>query len=142
VGKIGFAFSSGSPNALAKLFGRHPAGGGQQALQKSEVGGRNARSVFECAVCRDGLRRDKSNDGTKLRNRILIFLVLAAGVAYLLVRLSGRQPVAKIMAVKPVRRIWWLRFRAMEKWSDFTVRDAARNWIPLLKKCMFSKGRQ
>ncbi|HWZ98573.1 MAG TPA: efflux RND transporter periplasmic adaptor subunit [Candidatus Dormibacteraeota bacterium] len=39
----------------------------------------------------------------KLRNRILIFLVLAAGVAYLLVRISGRQPVAKIMAVKPVR---------------------------------------
>jgi len=39
----------------------------------------------------------------KLRNRIVIFLVLAAGVAYLLVRLSGRQPVAKIMAVKPVR---------------------------------------
>lgn len=39
----------------------------------------------------------------KLRNRILIFLVLAAGVAYLLVRLSGRQPVAKIMTVRPVR---------------------------------------
>src|SRR5262249_29020461 len=39
----------------------------------------------------------------KLRNRILIFLVVAAGVAYLLVRLSGRQPVAKIMAVKPNR---------------------------------------
>ena len=39
----------------------------------------------------------------KLRNRILIFLVLAAGVAYLLVRLSGRQPIAKIMAVKPMR---------------------------------------
>jgi HlyD family secretion protein len=39
----------------------------------------------------------------KLRNRILIFLVVAAGVAYLLVRLSGRQPIAKIMAVKPVR---------------------------------------
>jgi HlyD family secretion protein len=39
----------------------------------------------------------------KLRNRILIFLVLAASVAFLLVWLSGRQPVAKIMAVKPVR---------------------------------------
>ena len=39
----------------------------------------------------------------KLRNRILILLVLAAGVAFLLVRISGRQPVAKIMAVKPVR---------------------------------------
>jgi HlyD family secretion protein len=39
----------------------------------------------------------------KLRNRILIFLVAAGIVAYLLVRLSGRQPVARIMAVKPVR---------------------------------------
>jgi RND family efflux transporter MFP subunit len=39
----------------------------------------------------------------KLRNRILIFLVAAGIVAYLLVRLSGRQPVAKIMAVRPVR---------------------------------------
>src|SRR5499427_4150528 len=39
----------------------------------------------------------------KLRNRILIFLALAAIVAFLLVRLSGRQPVAKIMAVKPLR---------------------------------------
>src|SRR6266404_9438806 len=39
----------------------------------------------------------------KLRNRILVFLVVAGLVAYLLVRLSGRQPVAKIMAVKPMR---------------------------------------
>jgi HlyD family secretion protein len=39
----------------------------------------------------------------KLRNRILIFLVAAGIVAYLLVRLSGRQPVAKIMAVRPAR---------------------------------------
>jgi HlyD family secretion protein len=39
----------------------------------------------------------------KLRNRILIFLALAAIVAFVLVKLSGRQPVAKIMAVKPVR---------------------------------------
>lgn len=39
----------------------------------------------------------------KLRNRILIFLVAAGVVAYLLVRLSGRQPVAKIMAVRPAR---------------------------------------
>ena len=38
----------------------------------------------------------------KLRNRILIFLVLAGVVAFVLVRLSGRQQVAKIMAVKPV----------------------------------------
>jgi HlyD family secretion protein len=39
----------------------------------------------------------------RLRNRILIFLVLAAVVAIVLVRLSGRQPVAKISAVTPVR---------------------------------------
>jgi HlyD family secretion protein len=39
----------------------------------------------------------------RLRNRIVIFLVLASIVAYALVRLSGRQPVAKISAVTPVR---------------------------------------
>jgi len=39
----------------------------------------------------------------RLRNRILIFLVLAAVAAYALVRLSGRQPVAKISAVTPIR---------------------------------------
>jgi HlyD family secretion protein len=39
----------------------------------------------------------------KLRNRILIFLVLAGVGAYALVTLSGRQPVAKISAVRPVR---------------------------------------
>jgi HlyD family secretion protein len=39
----------------------------------------------------------------RLRNRILIFLVLAAVAAYALVRLSGRQPVAKISAVAPIR---------------------------------------
>src|SRR6266852_4746176 len=39
----------------------------------------------------------------RLRNRIVIFLVLAGIVAYGLVRLTGRQPVAKISAVTPVR---------------------------------------
>ena len=39
----------------------------------------------------------------KLRNRILIFLAAAGIVAYLLVRVSGRQPVAKVMAVRPAR---------------------------------------
>lgn len=39
----------------------------------------------------------------RLRNRILIFLALAAVAAFVLVRLSGRQPVAKISAVLPIR---------------------------------------
>jgi HlyD family secretion protein len=42
-------------------------------------------------------------DQRKLRNRILLFLVVAGIVAYVLVRLSGREPVAKIAAVTPVR---------------------------------------
>jgi len=40
----------------------------------------------------------------KLRNRVFIFLLLAGIVAFLLVRISGRQPVAKISATTPVRR--------------------------------------
>jgi HlyD family secretion protein len=39
-----------------------------------------------------------------LRNRVLLFLLVAGIVAYLLVRVSGRQPVAKISATMPVRR--------------------------------------
>jgi HlyD family secretion protein len=39
----------------------------------------------------------------RLRNRILIFLVLAGVVVFALVRLTGRQPVAKINAVMPAR---------------------------------------
>ena len=42
-------------------------------------------------------------DQRKVRNRILILLVLAGAVAYVLVRLSGREPVVKIAAVTPVR---------------------------------------
>jgi HlyD family secretion protein len=39
----------------------------------------------------------------RLRNRIVISLLLAGVVAYALVRLSGRQPAAKISAVQPAR---------------------------------------
>jgi len=42
-------------------------------------------------------------DQRKLRNRILLFLLVAGIVAYALVRLSGREPVAKIAAVSPIR---------------------------------------
>jgi HlyD family secretion protein len=40
----------------------------------------------------------------KLRNRTLLLLGLAGIVAFVLVRVSGRQPVAKISATKPVRQ--------------------------------------
>jgi HlyD family secretion protein len=39
----------------------------------------------------------------RLRNRILIFLALALIAAFVLVRLSGRQPVAKVAVVTPER---------------------------------------
>ena len=40
----------------------------------------------------------------KLRNRAVFLLVLAGVIAYALVRISGRQPVAKIAATRPVRQ--------------------------------------
>jgi HlyD family secretion protein len=40
----------------------------------------------------------------KLRNRTLLLLGLAAVLAFVLIRVSGRQPVAKISASKPVRQ--------------------------------------
>jgi HlyD family secretion protein len=39
----------------------------------------------------------------KLRNRILLYLALAAVLAYVMVELSGRKPVPKISAVTPMR---------------------------------------
>jgi len=39
----------------------------------------------------------------KLRNRILLYLLLAGVLAYVLVELSGRKPVPKISAVTPMR---------------------------------------
>jgi HlyD family secretion protein len=40
----------------------------------------------------------------KLRNRTLLLLALAAIAAFVLIRVSGRQPVAKISATRPVRQ--------------------------------------
>jgi HlyD family secretion protein len=40
----------------------------------------------------------------RLRNRIFIFLALAVVTALVLIKVSGRQPVAKISAVMPVRQ--------------------------------------
>jgi len=39
----------------------------------------------------------------KLRNRTLLFLIVAGVLAFILIRVSGRQPVAKISAMQPVR---------------------------------------
>ena len=40
----------------------------------------------------------------KLRNRAVVLLILAAVVVFVLIRVSGRQPVAKISATTPARQ--------------------------------------
>ena len=40
----------------------------------------------------------------KLRNRTLLLLALAAVATFVLIRVSGRQPVAKISATRPIRQ--------------------------------------
>ena len=39
----------------------------------------------------------------RLRNRILLYLLLAAVLAFVMIELSGRKPAAKISAVMPMR---------------------------------------
>src|SRR5262250_1202371 len=46
---------------------------------------------------------DKEQMDRRLRNRLLLFLLAAGILAYLLVLLSGRQPVAKLSSVQPAR---------------------------------------
>jgi HlyD family secretion protein len=54
------------------------------------------------AVCRNQEPRQPNMD-RRLRNRILLFLLAAGILAYVLVLLSGRQPVAKLSATYPTR---------------------------------------
>jgi HlyD family secretion protein len=54
------------------------------------------------AVCRNEEPRQPNMD-RRLRNRILLFLLAAGILAYVLVLLSGRQPVAKLSATYPTR---------------------------------------
>src|SRR5467141_670149 len=55
-----------------------------------------------CALWSAGPRRIGNMD-SRLRNRILLYLLLAGVLAYALVELSGRKPVPKISAVTPRR---------------------------------------
>jgi HlyD family secretion protein len=54
------------------------------------------------AVCRNEEPRQQDMD-RRLRNRLLLFLLAAGILAYVLVLLSGRQPVAKLSATYPTR---------------------------------------
>jgi HlyD family secretion protein len=53
--------------------------------------------------CLKGTKQQPGKMDRRLRNRIVIFLLLAGVLALVLIKVSGRQPVAKISAVTPVR---------------------------------------
>ena len=64
-------------------------------------------SVLVCVPDRANTERATSDNLTMervIRNRILIFLVVAAILSLILIKVSGRQPVAKINAVVPARQ--------------------------------------
>jgi HlyD family secretion protein len=68
----------------------------------------------------------------KLRNRTVMLLVLAAIVAVVLVRLSGRQPVAKISATTPVRQNIVSSISSngkVEPISPFTIRAQLETFV-------------
>ena len=72
----------------------------------------------------------------RLRNRIVIFLALAAIVAFALVRLSGRQPVAKISAVTPIRENVISSISSngkVEPIAPFVVRAQLDTWGKLIR---------
>src|SRR5579862_9055541 len=81
-------------------------------------------------------------DQRKLRNRILIFLLLAGVIAYVLVRLSGREPVAKIAAVMPVRDNLVSSISSngkVEPISPFVVRAQLETFV---EKVLATEGQQ
>lgn len=62
-----------------------------------------ARGVSDSSLCAPNGGSAKGQMDRRLRNRLLLFLVAAGILAYLLVFLSGRPPVAKLSAVQPAR---------------------------------------
>jgi HlyD family secretion protein len=68
----------------------------------------------------------------RLRNRALLLLALAAVVAFVLVRVSGRQPVAKISATRPLRQNLVSSISSngkVEPIAPFTVRAALDTFV-------------
>jgi len=62
-----------------------------------------ARQFWPFCRCAATRSNDDKNMDRRLRNRILLFLLAAGILAYVLVLLSGRQPVAKLSATYPTR---------------------------------------
>jgi HlyD family secretion protein len=78
----------------------------------------------------------------RLRNWTLIFLVLAGVVAFVLVRASGRQPIAKISATRPVRQNLLSKISnngKVEPISPYIVRAESDTFV---QKVYVSEGQQ
>ena len=64
----------------------------------------------------------------KLRNRIVLYLLLAVVLALVLIKLSGRKPAPKISAVTPVRE---------NLTSSIRCEDETRHRLPTLLACLY-----
>src|ERR1700683_5155236 len=64
----------------------------------------HAARVCSCVAARRARSNKQRQMDRRLRNRILIFLLAATVLALILIKVSGRQPVAKISAVTPIRQ--------------------------------------
>jgi len=65
----------------------------------------------------------------KLRNRILLYLLLAGVLAYVLVELSGRKPVRRFPWWSRREKTWFRPSAATGGRADCAVRECERNWI-------------
>ena len=74
----------------------------------------------------------------KLRNRTLLFLLLAGIVAFVLIAVSGRQPVAKIAAMRPVRQnivSSIISNGKVEPIAPFSIRAQLDTFVEKVQRC-------
>jgi HlyD family secretion protein len=78
----------------------------------------------------------------KLRNRILLYLFLAAVLAFVLIKLSGRKPAPKISAVSPVRENLMSYISSNGKVEPITPEVMRAELDTFVEKVYVSEGQQ
>jgi len=78
----------------------------------------------------------------KLRNRILLYLFLAAMLAFVLIKLSGRKPAPKISAVSPVRENLMSYISSNGKVEPITPEVMRAELDTFVEKVYVSEGQQ
>src|SRR5215471_20945120 len=78
----------------------------------------------------------------KLRNRLVLYLLLAAAIAVGLIKLSGRKPAPKISAVTPVRENLISSISSNGKVEPLTPNVMRAQLDTLIEKVSVSEGQQ